>query len=233
MNIIHENAAIVVVDTPHGQHVQPTPQGAEGTLLAMAQAQYGPSIRLVHRLDRDASGLLVLARDRKTAGILGEALRTHAIERVYHAVVSIQLPDGLEATIDAPLRWAGGRTWVDEHGTPAVTHYAVEGSHAQGTALSLQRASPHAKGTPRTSPIGITMASAMGIRNHRLIPRVEDVRSSNTRCHPRRRTHNNTGIIRMSRTRVDARLPIPEAINRPASVTVSDRIGWPRYRVSF
>ena len=138
MNILFEDDWILVVDKPHGQHVQPTPEGGEGTLLVEVQSLYDHEVRLVHRLDRDASGLLVLARDRKTAGTLGEALRTHDIERVYHAVVSVPLPEGLQATINAPLRWAGGRTWVDDNGTPAVTHYTVEGSHALGTTLRVQ-----------------------------------------------------------------------------------------------
>jgi len=156
VKIIHEDAAIVVVDKPHGQHVQPTPQGAEGTLLTEAQAQYGPSIRLVHRLDRDASGLLVLARGRKTAGVLGDALRVHAIERIYRAVVSVPLPAGLQATISEPLRWAGGRTWVDPNGTPAVTHYEVVGPHEHGTELRVQLE------TGRMHQIRVHLAHAVG-----------------------------------------------------------------------
>ncbi len=156
MKIIHEEAAFVVVDKPHGQHVQPTPEGAEGTLLAEAEARFGSSIRLVHRLDRDASGLLVLARGRQAAGILGDALRTHAIRRIYHAVVDVPLPEGLEACIQEPLRWAGGRTWVDPNGTPAVTQYRVVAVDEQGTHLRVQLE------TGRMHQIRVHLAHAVG-----------------------------------------------------------------------
>ena len=156
MNIIHEDDAIVVVDKPHGQHVQPTPEGGEGTLLKQAEERYGASVRLVHRLDRDASGLLVLARTSHVAGTLGDALKTHAIERVYHAVVDVPLPAGLEASIREPLRWAGGRTWVDPNGTPAVTHYRVVAVDDTGTHLRVQLE------TGRMHQIRVHLAHALG-----------------------------------------------------------------------
>lgn len=156
MNTLFVDDWILVVDKPHGQHVQPTPEGGEGTLLVEAQREYGSDVRLVHRLDRDASGLLVLARHGESASALSLALRKHAIERVYRAVVSVPLPLGTAATVDVPLRWAGGRTRVDPHGTAAVTHYEVIEQAENGTVLRVQLE------TGRMHQIRVHLAHALG-----------------------------------------------------------------------
>lgn len=119
------DAYIAVVDKPSGQHSQGTAAGDAGTVIAQARSLWGDEVRLVHRLDRDASGLLVLARTKTVAGILGLAFREHAIQRTYRARVAIPLPVGHEGTIDQPLKWAGGRCWVDKSGARSVTHYRV------------------------------------------------------------------------------------------------------------
>ena len=125
MIVIHVDDDILVVDKPHGQHSQGTARGDAGSVISEAQKAFGRSVRLVHRLDRDASGLLVLARTPEVAGKLGAAFKGHEVQRTYRAAIQIPLPVGTEGTVDAPLKWAGGKTWVDPTGASARTHYRV------------------------------------------------------------------------------------------------------------
>lgn len=135
LKVVYLDDALLVLDKPHGQHTQPTPQGDDGSLLTTAQSQYGNQVRLVHRLDRDASGLIVMARTKRAATILAEGFRTHTIQRTYHAIINIPLPVDTEGTIKKPLKWSGGRCWVDASGVPATTHYRVIGRHSTQTRL--------------------------------------------------------------------------------------------------
>jgi len=136
--VVFEDDHLLVVDKPHGQHTQPTAQGGRGTVLVDAQAYAGPGVRLVHRLDRDASGLLVLAKTPAIAGQLGELFKTHDVQRTYRAHVAVPLPVGTKGTIDAPLKWAGGRCWVDQSGVRAVTHYEVVAREGRLTEVEVQ-----------------------------------------------------------------------------------------------
>lgn len=139
LELVYSDDHIIVVDKAHGEHSQPPAgPGPDASILTACQRQFDKGVRLVHRLDRDASGLLVLARSRRIAGVLGEALRTHSVERVYRARVAVLLPLDAKGTIRLPLKWAGGRAWVDDSGVEAVTHWKVE-SHASGTSeLEIQ-----------------------------------------------------------------------------------------------
>jgi 23S rRNA pseudouridine1911/1915/1917 synthase len=95
---------------------------------------------LVHRLDRGTSGLLVVALDWPAYEGLRVAIRTHAIERRYLALVAGRpaIPTG---TIDAPLGRDRGRPMemkVDPEGRPARTHYRTLGTWAEHTLLELR-----------------------------------------------------------------------------------------------
>ena len=121
-----------MVDKAPGDHSQPPASPTNHpSVLDTLQSSFGESVRLIHRLDRDASGLLVFARTPKAAGILGSALKKREFERVYRVRVGVMLPIGTKGTIDLPLKWAGGRAWVDEAGVIAITHWVVV-SHADG-----------------------------------------------------------------------------------------------------
>jgi 23S rRNA pseudouridine1911/1915/1917 synthase len=125
---------LLVVDKPAGVVVHPAPGHAGGTLaqaLVAAGAEGGEEDRagIVHRLDRDTSGLLVVARSQKAYGLLQELVRRRALTREYLGLV-VGKPRSRRGTIEAPI----GRDRHDrlrhslDTDTPrsAVTHFEVE-----------------------------------------------------------------------------------------------------------
>jgi 23S rRNA pseudouridine1911/1915/1917 synthase len=107
LTIVHEDRWLVVVDKPPGLVVHPAPGHEGGTLvnalLAHCQdlAGIGGELRpgIVHRIDKDTSGLLVVAKDDATMNALGAAFKAHAIERVYDAL-AVGKPPGASGRID-------------------------------------------------------------------------------------------------------------------------------------
>jgi 23S rRNA pseudouridine1911/1915/1917 synthase len=132
--IPHEDEHLLVVDKPAGVVVHPAPGNAGGTLaqaLVAAGAQGGDADRpgIVHRLDRDTSGLLVVARSQEAYERLQELVRRRELTREYLALV-VGRPRSRAGTIDAPLgrdRHDRMRRSLDTD-TPreAVTHFEVE-----------------------------------------------------------------------------------------------------------
>lgn len=128
--ILHMDPEILVLDKPHGLAVQ----GGSGTwrhLDGMLDALRfgGERPRLVHRLDRDTSGVLVLARTQAAAAWLGEAFRGKAIAKLYWAIV-VGAPPRPAGWIDVPLAKvaaSGGERvqGVDGTGQRALTHFRV------------------------------------------------------------------------------------------------------------
>ena len=80
----------------------------------------------------------MLARTRESARILGVALRTHSITRLYRARIGVLLPLGASGTISDPLKWAGGRTWVDPTGATAITHWSVIAHSGRASELDIR-----------------------------------------------------------------------------------------------
>jgi len=93
--IVHEDRWLVVIDKPAGLVVHPAPGHEAGTLVNALLAHcrdlrgIGGELRpgIVHRIDKDTSGLLVVAKDDQTMNALGAAFKAHAVERVYDALV--------------------------------------------------------------------------------------------------------------------------------------------------
>src|SRR5262249_3879394 len=93
--IVHEDRWLVVIDKPAGLVVHPAAGHAGGTLVnallahCRDQVGIGGELRpgLVHRIDKDTSGLLVVAKDDATMNALGAAFKAHTVERVYEALV--------------------------------------------------------------------------------------------------------------------------------------------------
>jgi 23S rRNA pseudouridine1911/1915/1917 synthase len=125
---------LLVVDKPAGVVVHPAPGHAGGTLadaLALAGAEGGEEERpgIVHRLDRDTSGLLVVARSAEAHAKLQRLVRRRELTREYLALV-VGKPRSRRGTIDAPI----GRDRRDRQrhsldtDTPrdAVTHFELE-----------------------------------------------------------------------------------------------------------
>jgi 23S rRNA pseudouridine1911/1915/1917 synthase len=104
--VVHEDEDLIVVDKPAGVVVHPARGHPTGTLsqALAARAGGGSAWRpgIVHRLDRDTSGLLVVAKSERVHRALQGLIRTRALEREYTALVDGR-PDAVSGTIDAPL----------------------------------------------------------------------------------------------------------------------------------
>jgi 23S rRNA pseudouridine1911/1915/1917 synthase len=93
--VVHEDRWLVVIDKPAGLVVHPAPGHEAGTLVNALLAHcddlrgIGGELRpgIVHRIDKDTSGLLVVAKDDQTMAALGAAFKAHDIERLYDALV--------------------------------------------------------------------------------------------------------------------------------------------------
>ena len=134
--IVHEDADVVVVDKPAGLVVHPGAGHVTGTLVHGLVARYpelaavGEPDRpgIVHRLDRDTSGLLVVARTSRAHAALVRALAARDVERVYLALVA-GLPEADSGMVDAPVGRSAReptRMAVSATGKEARTRYAVE-----------------------------------------------------------------------------------------------------------
>lgn len=129
--VLYEDADLLVVDKPAGLVVHPAAGNPDRTLVNALLHRDPDLARLprsgiVHRIDKDTSGLLVVARTLRAHRSLVEQLREHAVVREYEAVAMGVLTGG--GTVDAPIgRDPRHRTRmaVVAGGRPAVTHYRV------------------------------------------------------------------------------------------------------------
>jgi 23S rRNA pseudouridine1911/1915/1917 synthase len=131
LQIVHRDARILVVAKPAGLPTQPPPRGGDALSLRV-QKLLGPQAYLgeVHRLDRDASGLVVYALDRQAAGELSRQFRDHHAGRRYLALVrsSRAVP---AMRIDEPLAEVGpGRMTTAATGVPACSEVQPLGFRA-------------------------------------------------------------------------------------------------------
>jgi 23S rRNA pseudouridine1911/1915/1917 synthase len=131
INIVYEDAALFVIDKPAGLVVHPGAGNRQGTLLN-ALLHRDPSLSLVpraglvHRLDKDTSGLLIVARDLTAQQKLAAMLEQRLIKRIYRAVCQTTLTGG--GVIDAPIdRNPRDRTrmTVRSGGRESRTHYRL------------------------------------------------------------------------------------------------------------
>ncbi len=104
--IVHSDDAVLVVDKPAGLVVHPAPSHKGPTLVELLgdAAAGGEGFRpgIVHRLDKDTSGLMVVARDEAAHAALSAQIRAREVERVYLTLVEGEL-EARSGTIDAPL----------------------------------------------------------------------------------------------------------------------------------
>lgn len=145
LNIIYEDKDIIVLNKPQGVVVHPAPGNYSGTLvngllyhcndLSGINGVIRPGI--VHRIDKDTSGILVIAKNDEAHNVLAEQFKEHSIKREYYALVEGKFSK-LEGTIDKPL----GRNKKDrlkmaivEDGKRAVTHYKVLEQYNNNTSL--------------------------------------------------------------------------------------------------
>ncbi len=132
LDIVYQDEDILVINKPAGLVVHPGTGNPDGTLLnallhfdeSMAVL---PRAGIVHRIDKETTGLLVIGRNEKAVKALVEAIQEKQVRREYLAVIISQIVAG--GTIDAPIgRHSRERTKmaVSNRGKPAVTHYRVE-----------------------------------------------------------------------------------------------------------
>lgn len=137
LRVVHRDARMLVVAKPAGLPTQPPPRGGDALSLRV-QDLLGPQAYLgeIHRLDRDASGLVVFALDRVAAAGLAAQFRSHNAGRRYLAVVRTQVPVA-DQTIDEPIvEVTQGHMATGANGVPAITRVRSLGHDAQrGLAL--------------------------------------------------------------------------------------------------
>ena len=130
--VLYRDGSILVIDKPAGLAVHPGPSTPESLERYLPALRFGirDVPRLVHRLDRDTSGCLVLARHARGASKLGRLFSSGAVNKTYWAIVEGAPPR--EGVIDRPLRKItrkdGWHVAPDPAGQRAVTRYRLLGS---------------------------------------------------------------------------------------------------------
>jgi 23S rRNA pseudouridine955/2504/2580 synthase len=128
--VLYRDPSVIVINKPSGLAVQGGPgTGRHLDAMLAALAFDGERPRLVHRLDRDTSGVLLLARSASAAASLAGAFRSGTVRKIYWALV-VGIPERAEGKIDLALskRGGAGRERVspdEEEGRRAVTLYRV------------------------------------------------------------------------------------------------------------
>ena len=151
LDVIYEDEDVIVVNKPVGMVVHPAPGHPDGTLvnallyhckgsLSGINGQLRPGI--VHRIDRDTSGLVIAAKNDRAHLALAEQLQDHSLFRLYHAVVLGGFREE-SGTVDAPIaRHPVQRKRMavcpPGQGRRAVTHYQVIDSRAGYTHLTCR-----------------------------------------------------------------------------------------------
>ena len=137
LDILYEDDDLIVVNKPKGMVVHPAAGHTSGTLVNALMYHCGDSLSgingelrpgIVHRIDKDTSGVLMVAKNDKTHRALAEQLAVHSITRKYRAIVMNGFSEE-KGTVDAPI----GRNSLDrkkmavtpKHSRHAVTHYRV------------------------------------------------------------------------------------------------------------
>jgi 23S rRNA pseudouridine1911/1915/1917 synthase len=164
--VLYEDDDIIVVDKPRGVAAHPTPGWTGPTVIGglisagHTVATSGAAERqgIVHRLDANTTGVMVVAKSERAYSALKRAFRERSVDKRYHALVQGH-PDPLRGTVDAPIgrHPAGdGRFAVVSDGRPSVTHYDTLEAFRAASLVAVELE------TGRTHQIRVHMA---GIRH--------------------------------------------------------------------
>ncbi len=164
LDIVYEDSHLLVVNKPKGMVVHPAAGNPDGTLVNALLYHCGDSLSgiggvlrpgIVHRIDKDTSGLLIVAKNDAAHRGLAEQIQVHSFERTYEAVACGHLKEG-KGTVCAPI----GRhpvkrkqmAVVPQGGREATTHYTVLAEYPGFSHLRLRLE------TGRTHQIRVHMA---------------------------------------------------------------------------
>lgn len=165
LDILYEDQWLLVVNKPKDMVVHPSAGHMEGTLVNAVMAHCGEHLSgingvlrpgIVHRIDKDTTGALLICKDDTVHRDLAEQLKVHSIKRRYRAIVQGNLRED-QGTVDAPV----GRHPTDrkkmavnyKNGKEAVTHYQVLERFGNATYIECRLE------TGRTHQIRVHMAS--------------------------------------------------------------------------
>lgn len=164
LDIIYEDNDVILINKPQNMVVHPASGNYEGTLVNALMFHCKDNLSgingilrpgIVHRIDKDTSGILVVAKNDNAHQKLAEQLANHSMTRVYYAIVTGNLKEYI-GTIDAPI----GRHPIDrkkmavtnKNSKKAITHYTVLERLKKYTLVKLQLE------TGRTHQIRVHMA---------------------------------------------------------------------------
>ncbi|MBI4641451.1 MAG: RluA family pseudouridine synthase [Candidatus Tectomicrobia bacterium] len=219
LNILYEDDSLLVVDKPAGMVVHPGAGNASGTLvnallhhcknLSGIGGVYRPGI--VHRLDKDTSGLLIVAKDDLSHSRLSAQLKERTLERIYLALVHGRL-ESEEGMIQAPIgrhHIDRKKMWVTSRGREATTLYRIIERFDASTFIEVRLK------TGRTHQIRVHMAylhyplvgdRQYGGKGEKLLSRQALHASTLTFIHP------------LKGTRLSFTSPLPEDIQKALTI---------------
>lgn len=164
LDVVYEDDDLLVVNKPQGMVVHPAPGNPDGTLVNAllyhcrgSLSGVGGVMRpgIVHRIDKDTSGLLIVAKNDGSHRVLAAQIQAHSFTRIYEAVVTGRVRED-SGTVDAPIGRHPVRrksmAVIPLHSRPAVTHYEVIRRYVGYTHLRLRLE------TGRTHQIRVHMA---------------------------------------------------------------------------
>lgn len=165
LDVVYEDSSVIVVNKQRGLVVHPAPGHPDGTLVNALMFHCGDSLSgiggekrpgIVHRIDKDTSGLLIVAKNDSAHQFLSSQLADRSLSRIYDAVVHGKFRD-LEGTVDKPIgRDPNDRKRMavtEKNSRNAVTHWKVIDTYKDFTHIQCKLE------TGRTHQIRVHMAS--------------------------------------------------------------------------
>jgi 23S rRNA pseudouridine1911/1915/1917 synthase len=196
LNVIHEDADLLVVNKPAGLVCHPSKQGELSSLIGRARLYLNARIsghepdtasnpdegehelrfaampRLVNRLDRETSGIVLIAKNAAAAGELGKRLESRAVEKEYLAIVHGHIRDD-RGLIDAPLgkdehSRVAIKDCVRPDGASAQTKYWVKGRFHRPPGLDISKTGSECAGEPAPLPFTLVRVLPRTGRKHQI-----------------------------------------------------------------